>query len=230
MPTLEEVRFRDCPHCGVKTVAMDGRWAQTIASASREMRGWAVFTCPRCAGLTAIELEIYSLGIEPNTSLSSQVEVGEIRALPESGSSRYRVSHLPEDVARYFSDAQRVIDAGVPDAAAVQLRRTLEAAAAHKGIKEKTLVKSVQALIQGGFITQDFSPVLHHVRKVGNQGAHYTDESLDESEVQRALRFTTQVLRNLFEVPGELAELRPPDDERIESTSAENEILDVPDE
>jgi len=209
---------------------MDIQWAQTITSASREMRAWAVFTCPRCAGLTAIELEIYSIEIELNTSLSSQVEVTEIRALPESGSLRYRVSHLPEDVERYFSDAQRVIDAGVPDAAAVQLRRTLEAAAAHKGIKERTLVKSVQALIQGGFITQDFSRVLHHVRKVGNQGAHYTDESLDESEVQRALRFTTQVLRNLFEVPGELAELSPPNEEKREPPSAENEDLDLADE
>jgi len=44
-------------------------------------------------------------------------------------------------------------------------------------------------------------------RKVGNQGAHHTDERLEAPEVERALRFTTQVLRNLFEVPGELTEL-----------------------
>jgi hypothetical protein len=46
-----------------------------------------------------------------------------------------------------------------------------------------------------------------HIRKIGNQGAHYTDVQLTAPEVERSLRFTTQVFRNLFEVPGELEEL-----------------------
>ena len=98
--------------------------------------------------------------------------------------------------------------AGVPDAAAVQLRRTLEAAAAHKGITDGPLYKRVQKLIEDGYVTKDFSGLLDHVRKIGNLGAHATDEHIDEAEIKRVMRFTTQVLRNLFEVPGELAQLR----------------------
>jgi hypothetical protein len=111
---------------------------------------------------------------------------------------------MPDDVAKYFADAQRVMDAGVPDAAAVQLRKTLEAATAHKGISERTLVKSIEALISQQLVTKDFSDLLHHVRKIGNVGAHHTDETVTQEELERVMRFTTQILRNLFEVPGEL--------------------------
>jgi hypothetical protein len=52
--------------------------------------------------------------------------------------------------------------------------------------------------------TTDFAKVLDHVRVVGNVGAHASDEHVDEQAARRALRFTTQVLRNLFEIPEEL--------------------------
>src|SRR6266487_2291542 len=65
----------------------------------------------------------------------------------------------------------------------------------------------IQKLIDEGAVTRDFGDVLHYVRKLGNLGAHYTDEKLSHADVERALRFTVQLLRNLFEVPGELAQL-----------------------
>ncbi|MFF8591862.1 DUF4145 domain-containing protein [Streptomyces sp. NPDC015220] len=111
---------------------------------------------------------------------------------------------MPEDVQQYFMDAIRVLSIGVPDAAAVQLRRTLEAAAAHFQIREKILMKSIEKLISEGHVTKSFGPVLHHIRAVGNVGAHASDERVDQETAERALRFTTQLLRNLFEVPGEL--------------------------
>jgi DNA-binding Lrp family transcriptional regulator len=99
------------------------------------------------------------------------------------------------------------MQAGVPDAAAVQLRRTIEAAAAHFGISERSLVKSIEKLIADGHITKTFGEAMHHVRAVGNVGAHASDEQVDNVTAERALTFTTQLLRNLFEVPAELAAL-----------------------
>lgn len=127
--------------------------------------------------------------------------------VPRDSDSGNTVNHLPQDVSRYYSDAIRVLRAGVPDAAAVQLRRTLEAAAAHFEIKEKVLVKSIEKLISAGHVTQSFGPVLHHIRAVGNVGAHASDEYVDQETAEGALRFTTLLLRNLFEVPGELNSL-----------------------
>lgn len=150
---------------------------------------------------------IESKGGTPGQPIDTNSTVHEVRVLPKNDEVNQTVRHLPDDVAEFFTGAQRVLDAGVPGATAVQLRKTLEAAAAHKDVNEKTLYASVEKLIDSGFITRDFAQLLDHVRKIGNLGAHYTDEQIGEDEIQRAMRFTTQVLRNLFEVPGELSEL-----------------------
>jgi Domain of unknown function (DUF4145) len=144
----------------------------------------------------------------PGMGIASTMDVKEIQTIPTDEHQRYHVDHLPEDVATFLSGSIRVLDAGVPDGAAVQLRKTLEAAAAHRGIKERTLVASIEKLIEEGMITRDFGKAVHHIRKIGNIGAHYTDERLDRTEAERALKFTVEVLRNLFEVPGELEQIQ----------------------
>ncbi|MFE5026630.1 DUF4145 domain-containing protein [Streptomyces sp. NPDC056656] len=131
-----------------------------------------------------------------------------LTVVPKGTEEETVIRHLPEDVKRYHLGAVRVLRVGVPDAAAVQLRRTLEAAAAHYGIKEKILMKSIEKLINDGHVTKSFEPLLHHIRVVGNVGAHASDEDVDQATAERALRFTTQLLRNLFEVPGELEALQ----------------------
>jgi hypothetical protein len=68
-------------------------------------------------------------------------------------------------------------------------------------------------LIKAGLITKQFSEALHYIRNIGNVGAHATDEKLDEPTVRRALRFTTQALRNLFEIPAELEALQREEEE-----------------
>lgn len=208
MTVYQELLYRDCPWCGVKSVAMTSKWTQAgVGTANGAARSWGVMTCPRCGGLVAVEVYVHD-SFRHGHPVEAASNVTEMQSVPESGHRHFQVDHLPEDVARFFADAVRVLDAGVPDAAAVQLRRTLEAAAAHKGIRNRTLVQSVEAMITAGLVTKDFGDVLTHVRKLGNLGAHYSDEVLSEAEVQRALRFTTQFLRNVFEVPGELEELK----------------------
>ena len=133
----------------------------------------------------------------------------EIRSWPDSLERELDVAHLPTDVADYYADAKRCLDADIPDAAAVQLRRTLEAAAAHYGHTERVLMQRIEALIAEGLVTKSFAPALHIVRVIGNQGAHASDERVGQETAERALRFTTQFLRNLFEVPGELALMGP---------------------
>ena len=127
--------------------------------------------------------------------------------LPPAESSGTSIRHLPQDVADFFDQAWIVLQAGVPDAAAVQLRKTLEAAAAHKGISSNRLVEAIREMVAQGMVTRDFGDALDHIRKVGNSGAHYNSERLTADEVETSYRFTTQLLRNLFEVPGELREI-----------------------
>jgi hypothetical protein len=179
-----------------------------IYDAKHERHFWTALACPRCGRVTLVEMSMRSEINSGDRTIERTSEVGIISAIPSGDDPLVAVSHLPEDVKDFYDDAMRVLQAGVPDAAAVQLRKTLEAAAAHKGIKEKNLVDSVRKLVAEGYVTLDFKDVMTHIRQIGNSGAHYNSVRLTAPEVERSLRFTTQVLRNLFEVPGELEELR----------------------
>jgi len=158
-------------------------------------RVWGLVSCPRCAGVITIEA-------------STEGKADEVlRVVPESAMQQFNVNHLPDDVARFYQSAIRVLQVGEPDACAVQLRRTLEAATAHKGIANGVLSQRIEKLIENGLVTNEFGKVLDYIREVGNIGAHATDEPVGDESVARALMFTTQLLRNLFEIPKELGRI-----------------------
>jgi Domain of unknown function (DUF4145) len=200
--------FRDCPWCGLRqgqfTLIAQELEAKRLGEPSRF---WSLANCPRCGSFVAIE----TLG-------PGNPSPGIVSIYPEQA-SEIHVEHLPPDVESYYRDAIRVLEAGVPGAAAVQLRKTLEAAAAHHGIDSGPLVKRIQGLIADGLITKDFGGVLDHIRQVGNVGAHAGEDEVHDETARRALRFTTQVLRNLFEIPAELAALSRPADDATEETT-----------
>ncbi len=203
-----ELSYRDCGYCHTVSVSMNLLYSNRhIRDARGAENAVAVYSCPRCGGVTLVKLAMGAGTTWQGDPIIPSAEVVPLQVTPSSDDFGLSVKHLPPDVQRFFEDAQRGLMAGLPDAAAVALRKTLEAAAAKKGIDDGTLFARVKKLIAEGYITTDFGAVLDHVRKIGNLGAHYTDTPLDVAEVERSLRFTTQVLRNLFEVPGELAEL-----------------------
>lgn len=204
MPYIAEFAFRTCPWCKTQDVSMTGIiMNHNLTVASGGQRQWSWLACPRCGGVVSLETHMGANNI--------------LKVVPEDANVGQIVNHLPNDVEEYFTNAQRVLAAGVPSSAAVELRRTLEAAASHQGISERTLVKSIEKLAEQGFITNTFVGVLGHIRKVGNLGAHASDQSLTNEEVLKALAFTTQVLRNLFETPRELELLGVPEEPATES-------------
>jgi hypothetical protein len=186
--------FRDCPWCGLTHGQMNVLSTNVAVNPpGRVARCYALLSCPECGG--PIVIETNPVTVNPPQFLA---------AYPNDATTVAEVANLPDDVAGYYTDAIKVLRAGVPDAAAVQLRRTLEAAAAHYDVAEKFLVKSIEKLISDGHVTKSFGTALHHVRLVGNLGAHHTDERVDDDSARQALRFTTALLRDLFEVPAEL--------------------------
>jgi uncharacterized protein DUF4145 len=199
----QEWRYRTCPWCNAQDVEMPVIASWNHADARGTQRYWSALVCRRCAGPVLIEHD------NPQTG-----EFVLIRVIPEGREGALMVSNLPEDVEAYYTDAITVLQAGVPDAAAVQLRRTLEAAAAHFKVKSSPLVAAIRELIKQGLVTTQFGEVLGHIRVVGNIGAHASDKRVDRETADRALRFTTQVLRNLFEIPAQLRELgiAPPEE------------------
>jgi Domain of unknown function (DUF4145) len=196
MPFNASFGFRDCPWCGVKDVAMQQHHEFSASSTIGRTRVYKPLSCPRCGKVTTLEV-------------TQAGQDGIIEVIPSTPS--LDVDHLPPDVREYYQNARRVLDAGVVSSSAVELRRTLEAAASQYGITDGPLVRRIKALIDAGLITTQFGGAMDYIRKLGNIGAHASDEKLDEDDVRRAFRFTTQALRNLFEIPGDLAGL-PPDE------------------
>jgi hypothetical protein len=191
MAWSDELRFRTCPWCNTKDVAMIVH-QNTLAliTAKRTRREWSWISCPRCAGVVSVET--------PPTGSSHELTI-----VPSS-KTEGDIKYLPDDVAEYYGNAIQVLEAGVPSSAAVELRRTVEAAAKHYKVEKHTLVESINELVTQGLITKRFGDAVSVIRKIGNQGAHASDQKLTDEEVRLALRFTTQMLKNLFEVPGEL--------------------------
>jgi hypothetical protein len=191
----DEFSFRDCPWCGARDSQFRPITLNSKAGrADRGERTWSLLACPRCAGVVVIETNDPSEGPPA------------IRSIVPEHESGADVEHLPAEVERHYQSARRVLAAGEPDLAAVSLRRTLEEAASQRGIHERVLVASVEKMLEQGLITTEFRSVLDHVRRLGNVGAHAGSPPLDATEVSIAMRFTTQVLRNLFEIPAVLAE------------------------
>src|SRR4051794_28226065 len=136
MPFEQDMAYRDCPWCGLRDAQMrfQGNMSAVTATNSKQ-RDYATVSCPRCAGLVVLEVEVGATTV--------------IDTMPAPGAEA-RVEHLPPDVERYYRDAIKILDAGVPSGAAVQLRRTLEAAAAHRGVTSGALVARIRGLIKQG--------------------------------------------------------------------------------
>lgn len=204
-----EFNYRDCPWCQTKNIAFEMLGSTTQFRDSKSItHEWTWLRCPRCAGVISIETQY------------NHTPATIIRVVPDHKED-VDVRYLPQDVEEYYRNAITALNAGIPSSAAVELRRTLEAAAKHQDVEERTLVGAVKKLVEKGLITKSFESVLSHVRKIGNQGAHASDASLSEPEVSLALNFTTQVLRNLFEVPETLKLLQEPEDQPAEESAVE---------
>jgi hypothetical protein len=171
------------------------------------MKAWALVTCPRCAGATLLE-----------TNVSNSVPAEEKRHMPELGATTY-IDGVPDDVATYYSEAHIALQAGLTDASAVELRKTLERAAGHFNDHDGTLIDKgklvdrIKKLIEAGHLPPPFKDALDHVRLIGKIGAHAGEERVEQADLQATLTFTTQTLRNLFEIPHLLAQLDANDDD-----------------
>lgn len=208
MSWSDQFKFRDCPWCGLHDSEMRIITTNVVVNGQPgTQRIWSVVGCSRCAGIILLETN--------GASNADRL----ISTYPQDVNEGRTVKYLPEEVEKHYLKAIRALDAGLPDAAAVQLRKTLEAAASKHDSLKGSLAASIKELIGKGLITGEFSKVLDRVRIVGNLGAHHTDEEIDQETAEQVLRFTTQVLRNLFEIPGELEELEEESNEDEDSVT-----------
>ncbi len=201
-----EMAFRDCPWCGLRDAQMSvltQRLQSTpqVQGGPGKPRTFAVLACPRCGSPIVVE-----------TNPHNESPGKEISVFPET-EHRTSIAHVPDEVMKEFVDAQRALDAQLHSSAAVSLRKCLEGAALQFEIEDRTLAKRIEQLAEKGLVTEAFKSAAHITRGVGNAGAHFGQgDEVEELEVRRAMKFTEQLLRSLFEIPGEVNALAVNDD------------------
>ncbi len=87
-------------------------------------------------------------------------------------------------------------------------RRAIQAAALEKGAPDRSLVEQIDWLEEQRLITPQMKQVAHAIRLAGNVGAHPDKDGLrdvGESEARAVIEFLGAFLRDVYEIPAQLA-------------------------
>jgi hypothetical protein len=125
--------------------------------------------------------------------------------LPQMSPSR----DTPKDISECFSEAASALYANCPRAAAVMARRTLEAVCADKKETQGTLAQRLESLRASGVLLPTLADWAKEVRLIGNAGAHFDPiQTVTIEDAGQLAAFVTELLKYLYELPGELARRR----------------------
>lgn len=112
---------------------------------------------------------------------------------------------VPEGIAGDFIEAGRCFNIGAFKASVVMSRRTIQKMCLNLGAnKGEKLYKQINQLKQGGRLHSDLADIATEIRFIGNDGAHPTDDELDEitnEDAKEIFDFTAELLDDLYVRP-----------------------------
>ena len=78
------------------------------------------------------------------------------------------------------------------------VRRTIEGVCAENGIKERTLVKSLERMKESQLIDKRLLEWAQELRVLGNEGAHFTGNRVSRIDAEDALALAEAILDYLY--------------------------------
>jgi hypothetical protein len=105
---------------------------------------------------------------------------------------------LPPKVDQSFREALRCELAGAPLAAAVMVRRTLEAIGLEFAPNTKPLFKALHVMKDKGLISDELAQWGDALRFIGNIGAHPTGEVVAAQDAREALDFLQAIVETIY--------------------------------
>ena len=106
--------------------------------------------------------------------------------------------NIPRPLRRDWEEARTCFDAKAYTATAVMVRRTLEGTCKENGIGGKSLYKGLADLKDRGLIDGPLADWADALRVLGNQGAHYTVETVTREDAADALDFAEALLDHVY--------------------------------
>lgn len=105
---------------------------------------------------------------------------------------------IPASIAREMVEARACFDANLYTAAAVMVRRTLEGMCIEQGTQRKALFQALQELRDNGKIEGRLFDWAQALRVLGNQGAHFSEESVSREDAGDALSLAEALLNYIY--------------------------------
>ncbi len=115
---------------------------------------------------------------------------------------------LPEIVRQSYEEAVRCEAAKAYLAAAVMVRRALEAITKEFEPSSKTLYAGIKAMSTKGMISQELADWGDQLRVIGNQGAHASAEVIDQQTAAEAIDFLQAMLEILYDLRPKFEKMR----------------------
>ena len=126
---------------------------------------------------------------------------------------------IPDSIRKDFAESMRCLGAEAYKSTVALCRRVIEAICYDKlGNKIKQLKEAevklwilIDKLKEEGFITEILRSTAHEIRHLGNYGAHFQNDGLDEvnyNEAKEIREFTSHLLNELYIIPHKTAEMK----------------------
>ncbi len=118
--------------------------------------------------------------------------------------------HWPEEVGRYWLQAQRSIEDSNWDAAVVMARSALQLLLRHEKAQGGTLVKEIEDLAGKGLLPPIVRDWAHGLRLLGNDAAHPQPggEGVTEKDARHVVNFLRVLLTLLRDLPEDIKKFR----------------------
>jgi hypothetical protein len=190
-----------CGHCGNETL-LEERGAYQTQEPELNIKGdfvWKsitryLFECKTCSKPTLIEIN----------SDEILVDVDRYTLYPPAPTS---LTNLPPKIDRAYTAALRVRNIE-PNACAVLVGRTLEAACNHELAQGRTLAQKLNYLAQNGRIPNTLAEMARQLKELRNLGAHDAEDEVTEQDVPIILDFLEAILEYLYVAPSKIEAVR----------------------
>lgn len=187
-----------CPHCGVRHVQTQQRFADTVDPHTGTV-SWFLERCQNtsCEKLVLVEIDSNNgqvLGIFPFVSYQLDTNAS-----------------IPAPTAEDFREAGLCLGAGCFKASLVMSRRVLQRCLRDQGCDQRNLVDAIDAAVKGGVLRKAFHPIAEEIRHYGNLGAHPDDDQLtnaNRDSAHQVLEFARLLIHEFYEVPARATQLK----------------------
>jgi hypothetical protein len=187
-----------CPKCNSKTIAR----AITRTLRDDVENPWAEFW------YAAVECEVCHeiMVVQQPRNLGGLIRKAPRMLWPRTNEEMSTT--IPEALRREVGEAQACFRSAAYTATVVMVRRTLEGICVEHGLKSYPLFKALSQMKEQGLIEGRLLEWAEALRALGNDGAHFTGNTVSREDAQDALAFAAAILNYMYVFSDQFAEFK----------------------